>query len=102
VTKLRRYKPRRVFNIHPNTGAYVITAGAVLGFCAALLWTAQGSLMMSYPTESQKGMYIGIFWAIFNLGGVVGAAIAFGQNSDSKDNSGASGRHLSIHPNSLT
>lgn len=36
--------------------------------------------MMSYPTEAQKGMYIGIFWAIFNLGGVVGSAVAFGNN----------------------
>lgn len=25
-------------------------------------------------------MYIGIFWAIFNLGGVVGAAVSLGEN----------------------
>ena len=36
--------------------------------------------MMSYPTEQQKGRYIGIFWAIFNLGAVIGAAIPIGQN----------------------
>lgn len=36
--------------------------------------------MMAYPTEAQKGAFIGIFWAIFNLGGVVGSAVAFGQN----------------------
>lgn len=102
MAKLNRNKSRRVYNIHPNTGAYVITTGAVLGFCAALLWTAQGSLMMSYPTESQKGMYIGIFWAIFNLGGVVGAAVVFGQNYHSTNNSGASVQHLSVYPNSLT
>lgn len=34
--------------------------------------------------ESQKGLYIGIFWSIFNLGGVVGAAVSFGENSKSK------------------
>ncbi|KAG9315504.1 major facilitator superfamily domain-containing protein [Chiua virens] len=67
-------------NIHPGAGAFVVTSGALLGVCAALLWTAQGSLMMAYPTEAQKGMFIGIFWAIFNLGGVVGSAVAFGQN----------------------
>jgi hypothetical protein len=73
----------RVVNIHPGAGAFVITAGAILGVCAALLWTAQGSLMMAYPTEAQKGAFIGIFWAIFNLGGVVGSAVAFGQNFNS-------------------
>lgn len=80
----------RVVNIHPNAGTYVIVSGAVLGVCAAMLWTAQGSLMMSYPTEAQKGLYIGIFWAIFNLGGVVGSAVALGQNFHSVTNSGRS------------
>lgn len=34
--------------------------------------------MMAYPTEGQKGMFISIFWTIFNLGGIVGSAVAFG------------------------
>ncbi|KAG6379338.1 MFS general substrate transporter [Boletus reticuloceps] len=72
-----------VVNIHPGAGTFVIVAGAILGVCASLLWTAQGSLMMSYPTEAQKGVFIGIFWAIFNLGGVVGSAVAFAQNFNS-------------------
>ncbi|PPQ97669.1 hypothetical protein CVT26_002481 [Gymnopilus dilepis] len=67
-------------NIHPHAGAFLITAGAILGICAGLLWTAQGSLMLAYPTEDQKGKFIGIFWAIFNLGAVVGAAVPLGQN----------------------
>ncbi|KAJ3565631.1 hypothetical protein NP233_g7506 [Leucocoprinus birnbaumii] len=71
-------------NIHPNVGGFVIAAGAILGVCAGLLWTAQGSLMLSYPTESQKGLFIGIFWAIFNLGAVVGASVSLGKNFDSK------------------
>jgi hypothetical protein len=37
-------------------------------------------MMMAYATESQKGLFIGIFWAIFNLGAVVGGAVAFGNN----------------------
>ncbi|KAF7424751.1 hypothetical protein PC9H_010062 [Pleurotus ostreatus] len=64
-------------NIHPNAGGFVVASGAILGICAGLLWTAQGSLMLAYPTESQKGRYIGVFWTIFNLGGVVGASIGF-------------------------
>ena len=91
INKFTRDIPRRVLKLHPDTGAFVITSGAVLGFCAALLWTAQGSLMMAYPTESQKGLYIGIFWAIFNLGGVVGSSVAFGENFHSQNNNGAWG-----------
>ena len=73
----------RVVNIYPDAGAFVVTAGAILGVFAAFLWTAQGCLMMAYPTEAQKGAFIGIFWAIFNLGGVVGSAVAFGQSFNS-------------------
>ncbi|KAF9234668.1 hypothetical protein BU15DRAFT_89902 [Melanogaster broomeanus] len=57
-------------NIHSNAGNFVVGAGAVLGVTAAFLWTAQGSIMLSYATEAQKGTFIGIFWAIFNLGAV--------------------------------
>lgn len=62
--------------------------------------------MLSYPTENEKGLYcadqkfpffltyifpgkfIGIFWSIFNLGGVVGAAVSFGQNYHSTGSHG--------------
>ncbi|KAH9168622.1 MFS general substrate transporter [Lactarius sanguifluus] len=75
-----------VVNIHNNAGGFMIAAGAVLGLCAGLLWTAQGSLMLAYPTENQKGTFIGIFWSIFNLGGVVGASVSLGQNFHSETN----------------
>jgi sugar phosphate permease len=78
----------RAVNLHPNAGPFVVSAGAILGICAGLLWTAQGSLMMSYPTESEKGKFIGVFWAIFNLGGVVGAGVSFAQNYSSTKNYG--------------
>lgn len=67
-------------NIHPRAGPFVIASGAILGICAGLLWTAQGSLMLAYPTEGQKGKFIGIFWGIFNLGAVVGVSVSLGQN----------------------
>ena len=77
---LCRLEPFSAYNLHRNLGAFVISAGAYLGISAGLLWTAQGSLMLAYPTESQKGRFIGIFWSIFNLGGVVGASVSLGQN----------------------
>jgi MFS family permease len=81
-------------NIHPGAGAFVIAAGAILGVCAGLLWTAQGSLMMAYPTEGQKGLFIAVFWAIFNLGGVVGASVAVGQNIHSTANAVGNGTYI--------
>ncbi|KAG0150938.1 hypothetical protein CROQUDRAFT_87395 [Cronartium quercuum f. sp. fusiforme G11] len=69
------------YNINLN-GGFVIAAGALLGVCAGLLWTAQGSLMLAYSTENTKGRYIAMFWIIFNLGAVLGEAIALGRNHD--------------------
>lgn len=54
---------------------FVIAAGAILGACAGLLWTAQGCLMMSYPEEKDKGKYVSIFWGIFNVG--IGQTLLF-------------------------
>jgi hypothetical protein len=81
-------------NIHPDAGGFVIAAGAILGICAGLLWTAQGSMMLAYPTEAQKGRFISIFWGIFNLGGVVGASVSLGQNIHSKGNSVGNGTYI--------
>lgn len=61
--------------------------GALLGICAGLLWTAQGSLMLAYTTESNKGRYIASFWIIFNLGAVLGEAVALGRNYHNTTNS---------------
>jgi len=81
-------------NIHTHAQSFVIAAGAVLGVCAGLLWTAQGSLMLAYPTEQQKGRYIGVFWTIFNIGAVVGASVSLGQNFHSTANSVGNGTYI--------
>ncbi|KAI9296872.1 MFS general substrate transporter [Neoconidiobolus thromboides FSU 785] len=60
--------------------AFTIIAGALLGVGAGMLWSAQGALMLGYPTENEKGKYISIFWIIFNMGGVIGGLISFGVN----------------------
>ncbi|GAC98514.1 hypothetical protein PHSY_006108 [Pseudozyma hubeiensis SY62] len=59
---------------------FLIFSGAVLGMCAALLWTAQGCIMLSYPLEAEKGRSFAWFWAIFNCGSLLGGLIALGIN----------------------
>ncbi|KAF9166280.1 hypothetical protein DFQ27_004109 [Actinomortierella ambigua] len=67
---------------HIQNAAFTVACGGILGAGAGLLWTAQGAMMMAYPREEEKGKYIGYFWAIFNMGGVLGSLISFGINFD--------------------
>lgn len=66
--------------VHNGNVGFLIFAGALLGLCAGLLWTAQGAIMMSYPPEEHKGKYISWFWMIFNLGAVIGSLVPLGEN----------------------
>nr|KMM68342.1 DUF895 domain-containing protein [Coccidioides posadasii RMSCC 3488] len=68
------------FNIR-NNGGFVIAAGAILGIGASFLWVAQGAIMTSYVSESQKGRAIAVFWIIFNLGGMIGSLSGTVSNS---------------------
>ncbi|KAH9980620.1 MFS general substrate transporter [Russula compacta] len=63
-----------------GTRWFPIFAGGVLGVSAALLWSAQGSIMMSYPLEKDKGKAFGVFWAIFQFGSFIGSIIALAIN----------------------
>ncbi|CAE6438149.1 unnamed protein product [Rhizoctonia solani] len=65
-------------NIHDNAGWFIIFASAILGLCA----------------ESNKGLYISIFWSIFNLGAVVGASVALGQNFHNTANAVGQGTYI--------
>ena len=44
---------------------FPITAGAFLGFCANLLWTAAAYIAFSYSTEGQRGSFISMQWGLF-------------------------------------
>uniref|UniRef100_A0A0E0KM24 Major facilitator superfamily (MFS) profile domain-containing protein n=1 Tax=Oryza punctata TaxID=4537 RepID=A0A0E0KM24_ORYPU len=70
------------YNHHPSHAhqAFPVTAGALLGAGAGLLWAAQGAVMTSYPPPSRRGSYISLFWCLFNLGGVLGGLLPFSLN----------------------
>ncbi|RBA21009.1 hypothetical protein FPRO05_08456 [Fusarium proliferatum] len=73
-------------SVHKHVPGFNIFAGVWLGLCAALLWTAQGTIMISYPHENKKGKYFAWFWGIFNMGAVIGSLIPLGENINIKEN----------------
>lgn len=81
---------------HNGNAGFLIFAGALLGLCAGMLWTAQGAIMLSYPPERAKGRYIAVFWMIFNLGAVIGGLVPLAQNIHSKSNSVNDGTYIAF------
>ncbi|KFA67109.1 hypothetical protein S40285_03014 [Stachybotrys chlorohalonatus IBT 40285] len=81
---------------HTQNYGFVVFAGAFLGVCAGLLWTAQGAIMMSYPPEHSKGRYISWFWIIFNLGAVIGSLIPLAQNINSTSGTVTDGTYAGL------
>ncbi|KAG1461038.1 hypothetical protein G6F56_005814 [Rhizopus delemar] len=73
-----------------QVSGFVIAAGAILGCCAGIFWSAQGAIMMSYPEEKNKGKYVAIFWALFNIGGILGSVIALALNLENASSGGVS------------
>ncbi|KAI9240023.1 MAG: major facilitator superfamily domain-containing protein [Podila humilis] len=61
-----------------HSAPFIVVAAILLGLGAGCLWCAQGAIMMGYPSEGDKGKYIGVFWAIFNTGAVLGGFIPMG------------------------
>ncbi|CAK9437881.1 uncharacterized protein LODBEIA_P22590 [Lodderomyces beijingensis] len=83
------------FNHNENKG-FVIFAGAFLGLCAAVLWSAQGLVVLSYATEENKGKAIMIFWVIFNLGAVIGSIIPLADNMENKTSAANDGTFIAF------
>ncbi|KAJ2786883.1 hypothetical protein GGI15_001152 [Coemansia interrupta] len=76
------YSASYIYLNHTGKGAFTIATGPILGIGAGVLWSAQGMVIMSYPSQDKKGRYISVFWAIFNMGGVVGGIVPFISNFD--------------------
>lgn len=81
---------------HVENAGFVIFAGAYLGVCAACLWAAQGSILLSYPVEAKKGRAIMVFWVIFNLGAVIGSCIPLANNIANKGSSVNDGTYIAF------
>ena len=68
-------------SLHKHVPGFNIFAGFLLGGSSGLLWTAQGTIMVSYPLEHQKGRFFTLFWSIFNVGSCVGSLVGLGLSS---------------------
>lgn len=60
-----------------------VAGGVILGVGAGGFWSAQGALMMAYASPRSRGRLIGLFWTIFNLGGVAGGLLQWALNFNS-------------------
>ena len=61
----------------PVTDTFVVLGGACCGLGAALLWTAQGRMMLEWSSGSDQGTIFAVFWALFNLSALVGGLLTF-------------------------
>lgn len=52
---------------------YVVTiCAAFVGLGAALLWSGNAAMLLTYGTADTTASYVSTFWVIFNLGAVIG------------------------------
>ncbi|KAI9650124.1 hypothetical protein NHQ30_000137 [Ciborinia camelliae] len=64
---------------HIENRGFLIFGGAFLGACAGPFWAAQGAMLISYPSEEQKGRSTSWFWAIYNSGAAIGSLVTLCQ-----------------------
>ncbi|KKY25268.1 hypothetical protein UCRPC4_g01907 [Phaeomoniella chlamydospora] len=74
---------------HTGNVPFVIFGGCWCGLSAAFLWTAEGTAITAFASEDKKGLYVSIFWSIFQFGVVIGAAIPVGQNWNAGTSNGS-------------
>jgi len=62
-------------NLYPRYYT-LIPGAAIIGFGAAVLWTAQGAFMAKCSTESTLGFHSGVFFGLFQLNAIIGNLMA--------------------------
>eukprot|EP00939_MAST-03C_sp_MAST-3C-sp1_P000569 g569.t1 len=62
----------------------VLFSSALLGFGAAVLWTAQGVFLTANTTSARRGRDSGIFWALLQMRLIIGNAFAYHALADVK------------------
>lgn len=63
-----------------GAGWVPILTGLFAGIGASSLWTCQIGMIKNYSTPLTRACHMGIFWLLFNFGGVLGGILQFGIN----------------------
>ena len=53
----------------------LVLGGVVLGILSSFEWTAQGTMMLTYPLPEEKGKHVSFNLTMFNLGAVLGSLV---------------------------
>ena len=63
--------------VYKDTGSgwILILGGVILGLFSSLEWTAQGTMVMTYPLPKEKGKLVSFNMTVFNLGAVLGSLV---------------------------
>ncbi|TGO55009.1 hypothetical protein BOTNAR_0254g00020 [Botryotinia narcissicola] len=64
---------------HIENRGFLIFGGAFLGVCAGPFWASQGAMLISYPSDDQKGRSTSWFWAIYNSCAAIGSLVTLCQ-----------------------
>lgn len=75
----------------PWSAPLVVAGGAFNGLGAAVLWTAQGRLMLDIAASDETrevGAHFGVFWAFFNASAIFGGLATFFYFSRTDDRAG--------------
>lgn len=50
----------------------IMFSAGLNGFGGAILWVAEGEYVSQCATETNKGLFNSVFWAVFSISGVIG------------------------------
>ncbi|EFX04873.1 duf895 domain protein membrane protein [Grosmannia clavigera kw1407] len=59
---------------------FLLLAAALCGIGASLLWASEAAIAVGYPEDEKRGLYVGIWMGIRQLGPLVGGSISLALN----------------------
>lgn len=64
---------------------FMLLGAALCGIGASLLWASEAAIAVGYPEDEKRGLYVGIWMGIRQMGPLVGGAISLALNVKTKE-----------------
>ncbi|KAJ4335342.1 hypothetical protein N0V95_008917 [Ascochyta clinopodiicola] len=64
---------------------FMLLGAALCGIGASLLWASEAAIAVGYPEDEKRGLYVGIWMGIRQMGPLVGGAISLALNIKTKE-----------------